>query len=165
MSITRAVAQSAVLARSEGDVKATLRLLNAAGYAPSEVDVTAVLEWPFDEALRAMGISPAIPGATDDADFAGVADSDFGKLVAITTLNLKRNLRGNISAAIDVEQGPQSQKLSQFKAALDREIERLEAAYLVSSLARPRRVIAGSMVSASQSLAAIQTHLPPEYRG
>jgi hypothetical protein len=102
-------------------------LLTAAGLAITFAGANADLNDPIGSSIRQLGGTVASIAAVTDADVLTVsADYSLDALLDLCELRTLENISGNY-ALVDIAAGPESEKLSQVAAVIEKRIDRLSA--------------------------------------
>lgn len=92
-------------------------------YAGSNADLNDSISY----ALQQAGYTVADPFAVADADVAEVSDTDLYMVLDYAELRLLETISTNLAQFVDITNGPNSEKMSQYSTALDKRIDKLQA--------------------------------------
>lgn len=116
---TRANLES-VLVKRAGAMMSVVSM--AVTFAGSNAD----LNDPIGYALRQAGYAVANAFSVVDADVAEVTDADLDMVLDYAELRLLETISTNLAQYVDITNGPNSEKMSQYSTALDKRIEKLQ---------------------------------------
>ena len=111
MALTRAYAETVIVARLKGLLSAASM---AVTYAGSNADLSSSLAW----AARRMGLSPSNPTTVTDSDLSGLGADDYDDYLDLAEYRALQDIQGRLAALVNIAVGPRNEQLGQMAVAV-----------------------------------------------